>query len=309
MASNVIPFESAQVPAFLKAETGNLAAITVAGGFPVISIKGKVFHLNKDGESILLHKPNAPDEPATAIEVVILDVGPKGRNCARIFYEEAYTPGSTESPDCYSNDGIAPAADAESPQANKCAICPQNIKGSKPTESNPAGRACASAKRLAIATPDALDEPILLRVPGASIVPLGDYLTVLKNRGLPNTFCVVTRVSFDFNQEYPTLTFKPARFVTEAQYKQALEASQSEETKIVIGEAVGASPTVPADGAEADPPAKVAPPVAPARPPKVEKPKAEKPKAEKPKAAAPVVEVAESLDDALDAIDFGFDDE
>ena len=314
--SNIVPFEqSAGLPAFMKAAEGNLANLVGSGGFPVVSIKGKVFTLLKDGAKSLITKPDAPDEPASAIEVVILAVGPNSTKSARIFYAKGYEEGSTEKPDCYSDSGEAPAADAVSPQCNKCAICKHNVKGSKPTAQNPEGKACASAKRLAIATPDNLDEPMLLRAPGASIVPLSDYLKVLKTRGVPNTYGVVTRIGFNYTVAHPELTFKPVGFVTEAQYMKASEVAQQE----VIASITGAStPTIAEDAVVTAVEPKVETPApAPAAPAKKAKTKIlmegedETPAPAKAAKPAPVVDetpktmdVDEGLSATLDDLDF-----
>jgi hypothetical protein len=243
MAADIIPFESnAALPAFMQqAAPGNLAEV---GGvrFPVVSIKGKVFTLNKGGEKTLIKKPGE-DEPAGSIEVVIIDYSPHGNTSARIFYAKGYEEGNTEKPDCYSNDGVAPAADAVAPQNNKCALCPRNVKGSKPTANNPEGKACSSSKRLAIATADNLDEPMLLRAPGDSVVPFLDYLKVIKERGVPNTYGVVTKIGFDYTVAHPKLTFKPIGFVNAAQYAEAGTVAATDVIQSILGnESVEARP-------------------------------------------------------------------
>lgn len=318
-STKLVAFDSpAGLPAFLQADAGqgNLAVLVGSGGYPVISIKGKVFTLTEDGEKTLITKPDAPDEPAASLEVVILDIGPRGRESARIYYHAGYEEGSTEKPDCYSDDGIAPAADARGPQSNKCATCAMNVKGSGATANNPQGKACSSAKRMAIATPDNLGKPILLRVPGASIVPLSEHLTVLKNRGVPNSFGVVTKIGFDYSVAYPALTFKPVAFVTAEQYAEAMEVSKLEIVNNIIGASPAKAPAIPAPVEEAPAApakAKAAEPAKPKTVIKVEGDDEPATPAEKPapKKAAPkpapepvTMPTDEGLDAALDDLDF-----
>ena len=319
MTTNLVPFESATtLPAFLKADTkGNLAAFMGGAVFDSLSIKGKVFHLNKGGEKILIKKPDGDGEPASSVEVVILDIGPRGKLSSRIFYMEKYVEGSVESPDCSSNDGVSPDEGVKNPQANKCAVCPQNVKGSGATATNPTGKACGSSKRLSIATPDNLSEPMLLRVPGDSIVALGDHLKVLNNRGVPNSYGVVTKIGFDYTVAHPKLTFKPVSFVSAEQYAEAGEVAKTELSQQIIGivattegeEFEQAAPaTEPPKKKfvvqledEAPEPEKVAAPVAKPAPKPAAKPKP---------APAPVVEEVSKIDDGMSAAldDLDFDD-
>eukprot|EP00729_Bicosta_minor_P019763 gene19763-31784_t len=53
---------------------------------------------------------------------------------SKVFYNSGFVEGSVAKPTCYSNDGIAPASDAEEPQSKKCNVCPHNQWGSRITE-------------------------------------------------------------------------------------------------------------------------------------------------------------------------------
>lgn len=305
MANNLVAFDSTSaLPAFLQADTtGNLAAFTSGAGFDTISIKGKVFHLNKNGEKILVTKPDSDGEPAAAIEVVVLDISPRGKLSARTFYAGTYVEGSVEQPDCSSNDGMSPDAGVKSPQANKCALCPHNVKGSGATATNPMGKACSSSKRLAVATPDKLDEPMLLRVPGDSIVALGDHLTVLKNRGVPNSYGVITKIGFDYTVAHPKLTFKPVAFVSAQQYAEAGEVSKGELVQQIIGVTAASLFEGEPEAEEAPAPKPAAP--KPAAPKPAAKPAAAKPApAPKPEPVQEVSNVDEGLSASLDDLDF-----
>jgi len=320
MSTQLIPLDNAfALPAHLQAfaAEGNEFGFS-SSPYPRISLKGKVFTIERNKEKSLITKPGTDDEPASSIEVVILNAGPK-QGYAKTFYPEGFQEGSTTKPACYSLDGLSPATDAEDRQASKCALCPKNAKGSGATNQNPKAKACKSSKLLAVAPAGALSDPMLLRVPGGSTIDLSKYGEMLAKRGI-KAAAVVTKISFDYTVAHPALTFKPVGGITPDMATEVLAIMNSDLVKVIIGEK--SSNTLPFKGlgatsedddeAPAAPPAKAAPAKAtstfatgsaeaPAEV-KVEKKK---------KAATPVVAaaVAESagdaeLDKALDTISF-----
>lgn len=268
--SNIVPFDSASLPAYITSGVVDANDLTSSVGvsYPIISIKGKVFHKVQGEERILVTKPG-DDEPAASIEVQILKANPA---LAKVYYENGYEEGSAEKPTCYSNDSIAPAADAAEPQSKKCATCAHNQWGSRITDSGGKGKACSDSRRIAIAAPGHINEPMLLRVPAASLKTLAQFGDMLKKRGVPNYSVVVTKIGFDYTVAHPALTFKPVGFVDEAAAREAAEMAKSDLVAQIVG-------------IQAAPAAEAAPAVDPA-PVKAEKPKAEKPAAKPVKSAA-----------------------
>ena len=240
MSTQITPFTAASVPAFVKAAQGNLGEVSFGVGYKVVSIKGKVFTL-KDGEDKTLIVKPGTDEPAASLEVVILDVGPSldMRHNERVFYIKEFEEGSVAKPDCYSDDGVTPGADAQAPQAKSCAVCPHNAKGSGKTG---VGKACASSKRLAIATPDNLGEPMLIRVPGASLMPFNDYLKWMKDSNIADTAHVVTKIGFDYTVAHPALTFKALGWAP----SDPTEAKATDEVAYITGKKKVAAPAAEA---------------------------------------------------------------
>jgi len=321
---NIVPFESASLPAHLQSIlpiSNDLAS--GSGGFPVLSIKGKVFHLKRGDELTLVSKPETPDEPLPAVEAVILKAYPEGGKTAKIYYSKKWSEGDDASPDCYSNDGVAPASDAVQPQAEKCALCPHNVWGSRITDNGAKSKACQDAKRLAIAWPNAIKDPMLLRVPAASLKALTQYGDLLAKRGVPYQ-AVQTRIGFDYSVSHPQLTFKPVGFIDEAMLAEVAEMQSSHLVQQITGQVEmpkrdpapapqQAAPAAPQMTAPAAPPA--APP--PAAPKPAAKPKAA-PKQPAPVQAAPaqveaapaapsapkVVEASEGMDGLLADLDF-----
>lgn len=227
MTQAIVPFESAQLPAHLQhfndIVSGDDLTAGATGGFPVISIKGKVFHIVRGDERSLVTRPD-DGQPAGSLELVILRANPA---LSKIYYAKTYEEGSDDKPDCYSTDGIAPAADAAKPQSQKCATCAHNQWGSKITDNGGKGKACADSRRLAVAPVGQLNDVMLLRIPAASLKPLAQYGDQLKKRGVAYP-SVSTMVSFDWNVAHPALTFKPVGFLTEPMLKAVSEVLRSD---------------------------------------------------------------------------------
>ena len=332
--TKLIPFESASVPGFLAETFGlnNDLLVSGGGGFPTVSIKGKVFTLKRGDEKTLITTPGTtPDtggEPARHLEVVILKAGPAGDKLAKVYYEGGFTEGSEDKPLCYSNDGVAPSINAQKPQCKTCAACSHNAWGSKITESGGKGKECSDSKRLAIAPAGQINDPMLLRVPAASLKALTAFGQTLAKRGVPYQ-AVVAKIGFDYSVAHPALTFKPVGFVDEGTLGEVKDMMDSELVKRICGEIEDAFVQDDDTGekfeqaakpkkAEPKPEAKAAPA---AKKPAVVKPQVDEdddppPKgkvavegeeAPAPKKAAPVSkvqEVEEDLDAALDDMDF-----
>lgn len=302
--SNIIPFDSGNLPAYLKA--GNRVAINddltahAGTGFPVISIKGKVFAVVRDGERNVLPNPKDPDSPATSIEVVLVKAN---KGTSKVFYAKGYQEGSENvKPDCFSNEGTKPDASVANPQAKTCALCPHSQWGSKIGDGGGKGKACQDSVRMAIATPEMINDPYLLRVPPASIKSLGEYGKMLAKRGVGYNM-VVTRVGFDMEAPTPKLTFRPTGLLDDATFAKVQEAISSDTVRSILG---GAAAAEVMEDEEAELPTYTPP----AAEPVAEKPVVAKPAAPKPKAAAkpaPVVESEVDIPD-LNLDDLNFDD-
>lgn len=238
MATNMIPFtDKGNLPAHLKefASEGNEFSGGSGASFPAISIKGKTFTIVRGKEKTLVTKPGTDDEPAAALEVVVLDVGPKGNLYAKTFYAAGFVEGNSKKPDCYSNDGVAPAADAQDKQSSKCALCPQNAVGSAASPQNPKAKACRASKMLAVAPAGQLNDPMLLRVPGGSTMKLKEYGDFLANRGV-KAAAVITKIGFDYTVAHPALTFKAIGFVTPEMAAEIQAQKANPMVKAIIGE-------------------------------------------------------------------------
>jgi hypothetical protein len=294
--NDVALFGGSKLPAYLTNafgdfdDTSSLSA-GVYKSFPVISYKGKVWALNE-------HKTRTPllnneGDPRPSIGVVILKAN---AGISKVYYKTGYVEGVEAKPDCYSNDGVAPAADATDKQCTKCALCPHNQFGSRITESGGKGKACSDSRKLAVAPMDELTKPMLLRVPATSLKDLATYGEFLKGRGIPSHALVITKIKFDPEMAYPKMLFEAVRPVSEEQLEQIRATMQDPIIEHIIG--VKSGEYVADVEEDAAPAEEVAEEPVTEKKPKAEKKAAEKPKAEK-KAAQ--VEDAEFDDDVAPA--------
>lgn len=234
--SNIIPFESGNLPAYMKAfnveELNQDLTSHSGGGFPIMSIKGKIFTLVRDGERKVLPNPKDPESPATSIDVVILKAN---KGTSKVYYAKGYSEGGEAmKPDCASNQGEKPDAGVKSPQAKSCAVCPHNQWGSKIGENGGKGKACQDSVRIAIASPAQLNDPMLLRVPPASIRALGELGQSCAKRGVSYN-AVITKISFELESPTPKLSFKPVGFLPEEAFAQVQQVVTSDVVKNILG--------------------------------------------------------------------------
>lgn len=312
--NNIIPANFGRASSkFAGIQISNDAAAGIESGYAVMKYKGKVWALEYRGEHKPLMRPDG-DGPANSIEVVIVAAS----SVKSKLYYKGYNDGANDRPLCFSSNGVTPDQRSQQPQANACAVCPQNQRGSRVDENGQArGTACRDNKRVAIVPLADLENevyggPMLLRIPAASLNDFAQFATKLEQLGLP--YCAVgVKIAFDPEQAYPKFLFSGVRTLTDEEADVILEMRDSPQVKRIISEDVGSQSVTPKvthdDGLSqlAPPPAKMAavkdePAPAPAPAPVK--------KAAAPKKAAPVVAEVEdeaettgtSLDDELEAL-------
>jgi len=141
---------------------------------------------------------------------------------------------------------------------------------------------------LAIAPPDTLNDPMLLRVPPASLRAVTDYAAKLATKGVPIEG-VVTKIKFDPAEATPKLQLSPVGFLSEENYALALETAKTTQCKQIIG-SVAVRQEKPADD-KASEQAGDEEQASEEKPPKETKP----PKAEKAAKATPATSRASEL--------------
>ncbi len=245
---------SIKVPAHLAGRIGTAVAsdltagISIGGGFKRISIRGGRFRVRDGNDEKVL--------PGDRLRAIIVGSNP---NPTKTFYKGAYNPKAEDkSPDCYSNDGIRPAKDANDPQSQLCATCEQNAWGSKITDSGARMKACADQKKLAIiSADDTREDPevYLFTVTPAALRGFYDYGKSLEAKGIPPEL-VVTDISFDETEAYPKVQFEFGGWVSEDMVKTVEKLVDSPKVNEITGKttAVAKIEDAPAKKAEYVPP-------------------------------------------------------
>lgn len=237
--SNLVPI-NVNIPAHLAARIGApsvLAQSVMAGlgggpSFPKISIKGSRFRIKEGSTETVLN--------TLELEVVIVGANPR---LSKTWYATKWDPNAEpNAPDCYSLDGVSPAADAENPQNDLCASCPKNAWGSEVTEKGQQLKACSDHKRLAVVAADDPSGPVyLLEVTPAALKGLNQYQRELTMRGIPAEV-VKTKVTFDTDASFPKLQFAFGGFL-EAETQSVVDGLfGSPEVAEVTGEATAGAP-------------------------------------------------------------------
>jgi hypothetical protein len=228
MSTQLVPLSHDKLPIHLRdaqPEINKDLGEKAKPKFPFMSLEGKSWTIvrGKDDRETLT---NDDGDPRSAIDVVIVRSNPKD---SKVYYEGQYEKGADSKPTCYSNAGDVPEDDAQTPQSTSCAKCKHNVWG---TGGNGKGFACRSTKRLAIATPDQLDDPMLLRLPPTSITLLKEYSKTLRNYPYNS---VVTRLKFDAQSATPLVTFQPIGALPSDTYHQVKEMYNTDVVRAILG--------------------------------------------------------------------------
>lgn len=211
-ALSVLNKGNANLPAHLRQAMENDHSWDGVGGvaIPRIEVSDRRIKAILNGTEVASSK-----DPIT---VVLVKPGAVGRT----FYAKEYQKGEKAKPDCYSIDGIKPAADAQNPQSNRCDTCEQNIKGSSKTMAN--AKACRYRQPVAVWIPSDKTRDTLFRVslPATAIFPdeenadgfrpLNKYVKELRAAGA-NPNMVYTEMAIDDYQDQPRLLFKPIGWI------------------------------------------------------------------------------------------------
>jgi len=116
------------------AQEASESEVTPSGNF--ISVRGGFLEIG--GQQV----------PGGSINVLTVD-----HVFENTFYTKAYDPNNTVNPDCFAlgrdEKTLAPHENSAAPQAESCAVCPQNVFGSKGK-----GKACQNRRRIAMLSAD-----------------------------------------------------------------------------------------------------------------------------------------------------------
>jgi hypothetical protein len=242
--------KNANLPAHLqKAAASREAAKEFSGGvqsgFPVISYRGKTWRVKQGGDEQVY-----TDDDGDAIQSIQVVMIRSNENLSKTYYKGKYKEGDNSKPTCWSATGIKPDPNVPEPVSSSCQGCPMNVWGSRTSDDGKKQKACQDVRRMAVIMDHELEAVVegekdiddaavlLLRVPGASLNPLKDYVEkkLLPKGGLL-PYMLVTRIGFDSDAAYPRFTFKGARFLDEDEFSTVEELRDSDIVKRIINEA------------------------------------------------------------------------
>jgi len=279
------------LPDYIREVEDFTKEIVGGAGGKLISIEGGVWRMIVGGEEVAKNEDRA-------MNFVVVNAM---RSVGRTFYDGVYVKGQASAPACYSEDGKAPAPNAERPQSSNCATCPQNVKGSGQGDS----RACRFVRRLAVVLEGDIGGNVYrLQLPALSMfgkpegnkMPWEAYARFLAGHGAPIS-AIVTEARFDTSQAVPVLKFRAVRPLNREELELSQQQMRSEDAQEAIK--MFFAPTKKGGvGAALPPPFAEEPPAAPAATPEPTK------RPSTPKAAAPA---AKDVDAILNQ--WGADDE
>lgn len=218
------------VPAYLIRGGSALsqALVVAVTAPPKISIRGSKWIFIRDGAEQVYR--------GETLSVVILAADPPTpKSVSRAYYPGAYVPGVDSPPSCFSEDGIAPDARAQSPQAPTCASCQRNIWGSRKSQSGGNAKECRDSKTLYVVAPNAVASGTVyaLRLPPTSFKSLSEYTRKLMDHGVALVEGVVTSLSFA-DTEHPQIEFSFGAFLPEVAAREAIARAASEEVQSLL---------------------------------------------------------------------------
>lgn len=225
-----------QLPAYLQQtglgyqDSGLSAGVTPRA--PKLGITtAKQWTVTKDGATMIL--------PQTEVHGVLIA---SAMNITKAWYEKPFVPGSTEAPDCYSDDGRSPAAGVKKPQCSNCAQCPKNAFGSHPVTGR--GKACADRKRVIFVWEHLPNELMTFNVPTMSLQALMKLDTELRNANIPLQ-AVMVKLSFDPSVIYPVVKISAIGYVPQETAFNLIKKASSQEVADLLRETEYDEPDAP----------------------------------------------------------------
>jgi len=259
MANNITNKFDNNLPDYLRNESNANSIDLGNGGFPTISIKGKVFSVVVDGERKIIERPDEPGTPASSIAGVIVNTS---SGVVKTYYDGTFSEDLTDHrPRCFSNDGLTPDSSVTDPICNSCALCKYNAFGTSKNADGTfgKGKACTDAIRIALMT-GANKDVYLLRVPAGSLRAFRDFHNEVRRRGAPING-VIVKIGFEMKDAYPKLTFQPIGYVSREEFARINALAQDPTVLSIIGAKVDgdAKPVIKIQKAEEPAPVLEAP--------------------------------------------------
>ena len=159
--------------------------------------------LSIDGNRFTLIDSAGNERPHNmlTLDIVIIDLND---NVSKMYWGKEYNPNDTgDIPLCWSDNGTAPSAQSQTPQAPKCLTCPHNVIGSAISKFTGAKiKACVDMKKVAFVIPGE-DGIYLMTVKPGSFKNWSAYVNMLANQksdkhpGGVELYEIVTQLAFE----------------------------------------------------------------------------------------------------------------
>ena len=230
-----------------KPTSNNALSAGIGVSYGVLSIQGKLFRIKQGKEETKLLDKRG--NPVPELNVVIVDASP---HVSRTYYAGGFEANAGKPPTCSSADGKTPDAFVENPPARSCAGCPHSVRD-QVTPSGAKVSACSNNRRVAVVPEgdlanESLGGPMLLRVPGGSLIGLSNYAGSLDRKGY-DFFEVVTTLQFD-TTAHPKLLFHADRALEDDEQEIIDAMRSSEATRAVLALSEHAEQAAAAPAAE-----------------------------------------------------------
>lgn len=221
--------------AFAHLDHRQVLAEGITGGFNRIGMKGKVWTLNRQGETYRFVRED-DGSPLGYLDVVFVGINPA---TSKMYYADNYSEDSGgNAPICAALDGKVPDPGVPIRQAETCAVCKHNE-----WLPNRGGKECQDHKRAAVlllpymktkpAMESPLLEPVFLKIPPASLKSLKSYSDSLEHRGA-HFASVITRITFAPDRQFQ-MNFDVKQPLTNAEAPLVLPLLEDPQTKMLVG--------------------------------------------------------------------------
>lgn len=156
----------------------------------------------------------------------------------RTFYDRVFDPKNPCPPACFAISvtptGMAPPKDVPDRQSDQCSGCPKNEWGSADRGD---GKACKEMRALAVIPEDADEttEATIMRVSPTALKAFDSYVRSIAGSLQKAPFQVITEVSFDPNQKYPTLRFGNPEVASDDLIATAFTLRESARQRLLTG--------------------------------------------------------------------------
>lgn len=225
--SNDISVISSALPDYLRTGQVQYEDSGIGSGItpkaPKLAVTtAKQWSITKDGQTMILPQPTVKGVLVASAE-----------NITKAWYAKGYVPGSTDAPDCFSNDGKTPAPGVKAPQCSNCAMCPKNAFGSHPVTGR--GKACSDRKLVVLVWEGAPNELTTFNVPTMSMQSLKKLDTELRQANIP-VQSVAVEMSFDPSVLYPVVKIAAIGFVGQETAMNLIARSKTQEVADLLRE-------------------------------------------------------------------------